>query len=253
MYRNTTKHFLYWLIVFLLLWVVFLFAGVHASLAVVSAATVVPSSVFLLFCMKTRNRSNDRSISFLLPFLAGGVLSLGLLYSVQFLLFYTRLSYDLVGYPSLMKHPIFICFFSVLIPIGNSLIWYSDAFSEQCSSEKKSESDSVVFTSGRCQVVLLLEDIAFIKSQDTYTTVVSRKGTSYQSWIPISRWEQNMSSQGFVRIHRSYLVNRSMVNSVGSGFIMLLDGTRLPVSKTYKGNTALLLTKHSQQKRQQIN
>jgi len=54
--------------------------------------------------------------------------------------------------------------------------------------------------------------------------------------------EEMLSAHGFIRIHRSYLVNRKQVDALqqrrGEVLLRLRDGTELPVGRTYREQVA---------------
>lgn len=58
-------------------------------------------------------------------------------------------------------------------------------------------------------------------------------GAVYSNRIPISRWESLLEDE-FVRIHRSFLVNRFCLFSAGSGSVVLFSQKELPVSRKYR-------------------
>ena len=177
--------------------------------------------------------------------LASGILSLCLLFLVQFIFFYSRKSYDLTGYPALMTHPLFILSIAVLLPWGDYILWRKDTPPSGSPSGANVEPMDYVVKVGRKHISV--GDISYIHSADTYTEVVTQEGTSYQNYITISRWEEELSSRGFVRIHRSYLVNKSAISEVHPRSVLLESGKELPVSRTYQGNALLSLAKHFQE------
>lgn len=54
---------------------------------------------------------------------------------------------------------------------------------------------------------------------------------------PMFEYDELLSDYGFIRCHNSHLVNKSFVKSLikeDSGYLLLLDGTRIPVSRLRK-------------------
>ena len=90
----------------------------------------------------------------------------------------------------------------------------------------------ITFFSDRKAVTLPLDEIAFIESNDTEVSIVTKDGRSYRNKTGIMQWE-NLLGEGFVRIHRSYLVNRACITSVGADSIQAA-GRELPVSRKYR-------------------
>lgn len=90
----------------------------------------------------------------------------------------------------------------------------------------------ITFFSDRKTVTLPLDEIAFIESNDTEVRIVTKEGRSFRNRTGISQWE-NILGEGFVRIHRSYLVNRSCITSVGTDSLVA-SSTTLPISRKYR-------------------
>ncbi len=83
-------------------------------------------------------------------------------------------------------------------------------------------------------VTLALNHIVYIES-DAHTVLIYAKRSgnvkSYRTYEPISDLEAQLSSRGFIRVHRSYLVNSLYIKSYQSIGITLTDGKNLPVSR----------------------
>ena len=240
------KHILYWFVAIVLLWGVFLLCGYRGAKSIISALTILPGAMLMYFCMRDDKDNQQWSIKNVPPILAGGILSLCLLFLVQYVVFYSRESYDLTGYPALMTHPLFILSIAVLLPLGDFVLWRKD--NSPCGSPPSADEEPLnhyTVKVGRKQVSVA--DISYIRSSDTYTVVVTKDGAKHQNYIPISKWEQELSSRGFVRIHRSYLINKSNVSEVNPRSVILGNGEELPVSRTYHASVQLSLAKHFQE------
>ena len=95
-----------------------------------------------------------------------------------------------------------------------------------------SEPRQITFISDRKSVTLPLDEIAYIESNDTEVSIVTKDGRSYRNKTGITQWE-NLLGEGFVRIHRSYLVNRACITEVGTDSLQII-GTELPISRKYR-------------------
>ena len=96
----------------------------------------------------------------------------------------------------------------------------------------KAKDRHITFYSERKSVTLPLADIAYVESNDTEVRVVTLSGESYRNRTGISQWE-NLLGDGFLRIHRSYLVNLQSASMVSPDLVSV-GGTELPVSRKYK-------------------
>jgi hypothetical protein len=90
----------------------------------------------------------------------------------------------------------------------------------------------ITFISDRKAVTLDAENIAYIESNDTEVRVVTLDGQSYRNKTGISQWE-NLLGEGFVRIHRAYLVRRAAITSISADSLKIGD-TSLPISRKYR-------------------
>ena len=136
---------------------------------------------------------------------------------------------DVHQYPEIplaLLNPVFVSLMIASLAIGSY-------FLEQWLGKKyKEEPRPVTFLSDRKSVTLPLEDILYIESNDSVTTVVAADGRRFRNKTPISQWEAILSPH-FLRVHRSYLVNKSAVDHFESETVYVGD-TPLPVSRKYK-------------------
>ena len=103
----------------------------------------------------------------------------------------------------------------------------------------KAKDRTVTFFSERKSVTLPLTDIAYVESNDTEVRIVTTSGESFRNKTGISQWE-NLLGGGFLRIHRSYLVNTSYA-SLSSPDLVSVVGRELPVSRKYKESVKSLV------------
>ena len=96
----------------------------------------------------------------------------------------------------------------------------------------------ITFFSERKSVTLKRAQIAYIESNDTEVRIVSVTGESYRNKTGITQWE-NLLGDGFLRIHRSYLVNVDLA-SLTAPDTVTVGTVQLPVSRKYKDAAASL-------------
>lgn len=104
----------------------------------------------------------------------------------------------------------------------------------------KARDRSITFFSERRSVTLPLADILYIESNDTEVRIVTASGESYRNKTGISQWE-NLLGEGFLRIHRSYLV-RADVATLTSADTVSVGKVQLPVSRKYRDRVQKLRT-----------
>lgn len=73
-------------------------------------------------------------------------------------------------------------------------------------------------------------DICYLEINGRKTRVVEREGTLETS-LSLDELEHMLEGQGFLRIHKSFLVNCSQIHTLSASAVVLTDGRELPVSK----------------------
>ncbi len=89
-------------------------------------------------------------------------------------------------------------------------------------------------------VLIKTTDITHFEAMDDYVTI-HLKGKKYLKKGTLKALEGKLDPAGFVRIHRSYIVNLTFADklkkdSEGSDVLLMNDGTTLPVSASGLGN-----------------
>jgi DNA-binding LytR/AlgR family response regulator len=77
-------------------------------------------------------------------------------------------------------------------------------------------------------------DIVFLESMKDYTKIKTMSGQSLLVLETLSSLLKQLPEDKFLRIHRSYAVNRNKVESVAPAKVTIL-GEELPVGKSFKG------------------
>ena len=95
--------------------------------------------------------------------------------------------------------------------------------------------DTLLATTGRRSVVIAIAEIDWVEAQD-YCVLIHIAKTSYLLRDSIRRLEPRLAAHGFVRVHRSLLVNLARVRELRrpaqrEWCLVLDDGTELPVSR----------------------
>jgi two-component system, LytTR family, response regulator LytT len=103
---------------------------------------------------------------------------------------------------------------------------------KQLESEKESlKTDFITVKSDRANQQIKLKDILYIESLSDYVNIHTSK-KSVATRATISSFEKSLP-ETFLRIHRSFIVNREHILSFNSSAVRI-DGNELPVSRTYK-------------------
>ena len=134
-------------------------------------------------------------------------------------------AYDL-ALPVVLVNPIFVAAVITLLIVGDMYV------TKYLSRRFPTEMQSVSFVSDRKKVTLLSRDIAYVESRDTEVWIHTATGDTYRNKTGISQWEAMLGDE-FIRVHRSFLVNKSSIRSCGAD-ALLVGGEEIPVSRKYR-------------------
>ncbi|PYF76553.1 LytR/AlgR family response regulator transcription factor [Pedobacter nutrimenti] len=89
-------------------------------------------------------------------------------------------------------------------------------------------------------ILILPAEISYLESFGNYVKVW--KGDSYLLTArTLGSFEQQLSSDVFIRIHKSYIINKSFLQHLEGNEILLKNGTKLPLGKNYRQPVKQLL------------
>lgn len=99
------------------------------------------------------------------------------------------------------------------------------------------EDDLIIFEAEGRQIILRPKEIAFIESRDHKTRVRTQHYHDLVINQDLQSLEERLTSRGFFRCHRSYLVNTSYITMIDrfrySYDIVLNSGERIPLSRRH--------------------
>lgn len=93
------------------------------------------------------------------------------------------------------------------------------------------EPKTVEFISERKKVVLEINAIKYVESNNDCVYVKCTNGLSYRTKRKISSWQEFLGD-GFIRVHRAFLVNRSHVEHY-NGSAIHIAGEDIPCSRSF--------------------
>lgn len=94
------------------------------------------------------------------------------------------------------------------------------------------DKDFIYISIGRKEIKIYLQEIFFIESLREYIKIHTKLET-YTVKMPISRIEEILDKDQFIRIHKSYIVSKSKIE-IKSANEIVVNGKKLPVGRTYK-------------------
>ncbi|MBR1862830.1 MAG: response regulator transcription factor [Ruminococcus sp.] len=97
---------------------------------------------------------------------------------------------------------------------------------------KKQDSEKLLWVkTPEGEIKIKLSDVLFIEAQNQ-NVLINTAEDSYSVRGNISDYEKNLQSEGFFRIHRSYLASLRRVVRINGKEVIMDDGTSLPVSRS---------------------
>ncbi len=75
------------------------------------------------------------------------------------------------------------------------------------------------------------QNIMYLQSEINYTRLFTKDGKTYLEAKTLKHFDSVLEGTEFIRIHKSYLVNKNCIVSMTSDFVLLKNGVQLPVSR----------------------
>lgn len=110
---------------------------------------------------------------------------------------------------------------------------------EKVKTEKYAGSDKIFINVNSKPQLITISEIIFIVAENQYTSVNLINSKAYLIRKPISYWEQILSENSFLRIHRSTIINTDYLHKIekwyNSSFMVRLKNVNDPfiISKRY--------------------
>ncbi len=205
--------------------------------AVLMSLSFLPASLSLCFFLPVAERDKDgkkRILNTIYVILGVMVMTFLLIYVWQlaFITLIYQEDYARWTLPAMLGNPVFVGFILSVLAYGNYLLmkWL----------EKKFPTDRpITFTSDYKKVSLRKEAILYVESRDSEVWIITRDGRQFRNKTGIGQWE-NLLGTGFLRVHRSFLVNISDAVLTAPDVISV-GRQEIPVSRKYKESVKTVL------------
>lgn len=94
-------------------------------------------------------------------------------------------------------------------------------------------------------VKLSLSDIVMVKGLSEYIQIfTNRAKRPVTTLMSMRRMEELLPDSGFMRVHRSYIINLDKIDSVKYGKVILDDGSEIPIGDSYKAGVQAYLNRN---------
>ena len=220
----------YWIAAMLVTALILVSLDYEMGQALMMSFTFLPSAMALAFFLPKVDRTKDRTHRILdTVYIVLGVMTMAFFFIFIIQTIFMYVFYPEEGrpwdIPAMLLNPVFIACVLAALAYGNYLL-------DKYLSVKYPSDKPITFTSDYRKVSLKREDIMYIESRDSEVWIYARDGGIYRNRTGITQWE-NLLGEGFLRIHRAFLVNASEA-SLSSPDTVTVGGKELPVSRKYK-------------------
>lgn len=106
---------------------------------------------------------------------------------------------------------------------------------EDLKDTKVSTHKEIFLKSGHDYIKINTGQISYINSDQDYTDIYFN-GKKYVSSESLKHWEDKLGPLGFIRVHKSYIVNLDKVEKISRNQIKLTSRELIPIGRTYKKN-----------------
>lgn len=101
------------------------------------------------------------------------------------------------------------------------------------SIEEQQDEQYLVVKDGRVTAQIPHDEILWLEAEGNYTLIVSQTLKKRLIRNTITEMQQQLPANDFIRVHRSYVVNRKKISELASAHV-LINGEKLPIGRTYK-------------------
>lgn len=214
--------FSYWMLAVIMIAIILLSLGYPFALGLLMGSLFLPGTFIVKFLLPKalKEEGGKRIMSSVFLFLGVAVLEFLLIVSVHIWI-------SGHPYPSIagvLVNPMFVAVVITLLCLGD---WFLSKYLSSILPDDK----TITFISDRHKVSILPSEILYIESNDREVTIYAAENRTYRNKTGISQWE-NILGDNFIRIHRSYIVNRASIKSIDKDFICI-GGIELPISRKY--------------------
>jgi two-component system LytT family response regulator len=115
----------------------------------------------------------------------------------------------------------------------------------QNTLKEEIEREYLFVKSGYQFVRISLNEIIYIEGMREYVRIHLSNGKALMPLISLRTLEEQLPSDTFMRVHRSYIVNLKKISSIDHFRIIFDDKVRIPVSDQYKDSFLKYVTSNS--------
>lgn len=212
----------YWMLAVIIIAIILLSLGYPFALGLLMGSLFLPGTFLVKYllpkALKEEGRKRIANAIFL--FIAVAVTEFLLIVSVHIWI-------SDQAYPSIagvLVNPMFVAVVITLLCLGD---WFLSKYISSILPEDK----TITFISDRHKVSILPSEILYVESNDREVSIYATENRTYRNKTGISQWESILGDD-FIRIHRSYVVNRDAITFIDKEYVYIGD-SQLPISRKY--------------------
>ena len=214
--------FSYWMLAVIIIATILLSLGYPFALGLLMGSLFLPGTFIVKYLLPKALKEKGRRRILSSVFLFSGVAVLEFLLIVSVHIWISDHTYPSIA--GILVNPMFMAVVITLLCLGD---WYLSGYLSAALPQDR----TVTFISDRHKVSLLHSEIIYVESNDREVSVVATEGRVFRNKTGISQWESILGDD-FIRIHRSYIVNRASITSIDKEYVWMGD-TQLPISRKY--------------------
>lgn len=212
----------YWILAVMIIAMILLSLGYPFALGLLMGSLFLPGTFIVKFLLPKAIKEEGGKRIFSSVFLFMGVAVLEFLLIVSVHIWISDHPYPSIA--GVLVNPMFVAVVITMLCLGD---WYLSKYLSAILPDDR----TITFISDRHKVSILPSEIIYVESNDREVSVVATDGRTYRNKTGISQWESILGDD-FIRIHRSYIVNRSSITSVDKEYVWIGD-YQLPISRKY--------------------
>ena len=214
--------FSYWMLAVIIIAIILISLGYPFALGLLMGSLFLPGTFIVKYLLPKALKEKGRRRILSSVFLFSGVAVLEFLLIVSVHIWISDHPYPSIA--GVLINPMFMAVVITLLCLGD---WYLSGYLSAALPQDR----TVTFISDRHKVSLLPSEIIYVESNDREVSVVATEGRVFRNKTGISQWESILGDD-FIRIHRSYIVNRASITSIDKEYVWMGE-TQLPISRKY--------------------
>ena len=101
-------------------------------------------------------------------------------------------------------------------------------------------------------VQLILHNVLYVEGLKNYVLIHTNDGKNYITYLTMNEMQRSLADKGFLRIHKSYIINKSKIIAIEGNTVKLEHNIGLPIGTTHRDEFLHEITKFTLQSRRKV-